>query len=446
MSRANQAAKPPQHESAIMKYRIGILALAVTLLSPASADLASESLLRDRIAALNEDPEWQASASAVRSEGEDTVAEGLALALSAPRANITAAEFRIENLTPGEDEQFSFTGGALNDLRLASPLLKLLVPGTEAGQPDENLSIASLEIGGIEFLDEKGMSSATARIDPDADRETRDAAMLEALNAMPRVGHFAVSELVLGNAKPLRMETLRVDVEDYLGPIPLPWRAEMTNLALPGLYLRSALKHVEPRAAQILRPLDDAIFTVNASGGEIWVDAETGEVRASARITINDGAVLDLTYNYVGVSEAWLASVTGEALYGDLRQAIADFESGVKLKSLTLRISDRTLLNDIFGAVAEELRLGVDGAAYRQQISSFALPLFMLALGRPDMLDVFLPPLQEFLGAGKPLLVQAQPAEPVSAAAIADAFNRDPETLMALLNLTITTDDSAALR
>jgi hypothetical protein len=70
----------------------------------------------------------------------------------------------------------------------------------------------------------------------------------------------------------------------------------------------------------------------------------------------------------------------------------------------------------------------------------------MLALGRPDLLDVFLPPLQEFLGAGKPLVIQARPAEPVPAAAIADALSRDPETLMALLNLTITTDDSASLQ
>ena len=163
-------------------------------------------------------------------------------------------------------------------------------------------------------------------------------------------------------------------------------------------------------------------------------------------ITINDGAVIDLNYNYIGVSKAWLAGVSGEALYGDLRAALDDFEGSVMLKSLTLRISDQTLLNEIFGAVADELKLGVDGAAYRQQISSFALPLFMLALGRPDLNDFFLPPLQAFLGSGKPLVIQAQPAEPVSAAVIADALNNDPEGLIALLNVTITTDDSAALQ
>ena len=56
----------------------------------------------------------------------------------------------------------------------------------------------------------------------------------------------------------------------------------------------------------------------------------------------------------------------------------------------------------------------------------------------------FLQPLQEFVGDGKTLVVQLQPAEPVSAAEIADAMNRDPEALMTLLNLTMTTEDPAA--
>jgi hypothetical protein len=429
-----------------MKHGIGVLMGLAALLSTAFADLTSESFLRDQIAALDADPDWNAAATSVRSEGAATIAEGLKLASTSPKADIAAGEVRIENLIPGEEERFSFSAATLSELSLISPLLRLVVPDTEANQPDERLSIGSLELGGVEFLDQERLAAAASRIDAETDPAARDAAMQEALEALPRIGHLAVDDLVLGNARPLRMESLRIEVEDYLGPIPLPWQAEMANLELPGIYLRSALKHVEPRAAQILTLIDDKIFTLDANGGEEWVDPETGEVHASARVTINDGAVLDLNYNYIGVSKAWLAGVSGEALYGDLQAALDEFEGGVMLKSLTLRISDQTLLNEIFGAVADELKLGVDGAAYRQQISSFALPLFMLALGRPDLNDFLLPPLQAFLGSGKPIVIRAQPAEPVSAAVIADALNNDPEGLIALLNVTITTDDSASLQ
>jgi len=116
------------------------------------------------------------------------------------------------------------------------------------------------------------------------------------------------------------------------------------------------------------------------------------------------------------------------------------------LQGMTIRVSDRALLNEIFGAVAEALSLGVDGAAYRKQISMFALPLFMLTMGKPEYSEAFLKPLQEFVGDGRTLVIQLQPAAPVSAEQIAAAMNRDPESLLALLNLTMTTEDSAALQ
>jgi len=428
-----------------MKHAIGAVFGLVVFASPALGDPESESFLQDRIAALDSDPDWTATAGAIASEGRATIVRELAIGIPSPQATLAAGEIRIDDLAPAEDDSFSFAGGAISDLRIESPFLSLVVPNTKPDQPNERLAIGALDVGGVEFFD-PARFAALSKVGTDADPATRDAAMREAMRAMPKLGQFTLRNLTLGNAEPLKLESLSLEVEEYLGPVPLPWKAEMTNLALPGLYLRSALRRVEPRVAQVLRLFDDKIFTIDATGGEVWENPDAGEVRASARITINDGANIELTYSYSGVTEDWLASTLSETLIGDLEKGLNSFESGVKLKALTLRISDRSLLDELFGAVAAELRLGVDGAAYRQQISSLALPLFMLALGRPEFVDMLLQPLQEFLGSGKTLVVQVRPSAPVAAAEIADALQGDPSKLVALLNLTVSTEDSAALQ
>jgi len=428
-----------------MRYGAGVALCLAVFAAPVLADPAGEAFLSDQIAALEADPDWKAAAASVTSSGSETVISGLSLEMASPLTLVSADEARIENLVPGEEETFTFTGAKITDLRIKTPTLSLVVPSTEPGQEPETLAIGTLEAGGIQFLDAEGFG-AISDLPPDADPAQRDLAMQEALDALPKLGHFALTDIKLGNSTPLNIASFRVDVEDYLGPIPLPWTAEMTDLTLPGIYVRSALKHLDPRVAQIFSLLDSKIFVIDATGGETWVDAEKGEVRATARATVNDSAAVDITYTYSGANEAWLASVTGEAVLGNFRQALEKFEDGVMLQGMTIRVSDRALLNEIFGAVAEALSLGVDGAAYRKQISMFALPLFMLTVGKPEYTEAFLKPLQEFVGDGKTLVIQLQPAAPVSAEQIAAAMNRDPESLLALLNLTMTTEDSAALQ
>jgi len=422
-----------------MRFCIGTTCILLALTAPAVADPASEAFVKDQLQAIDADPDVSASATAVRSEGADTVIEGLNIDATSPKATLTTGEVRLENLVPGKHDSFSFTGGKLADLRLVSPALALVIPGTKPDQPDESVAIGSAEIGGIEGADPNGFADLS-RLDPHAEPAERDAAMREALEAMPKVGHFAIADMTLGNNIPLTMKSLSVDVDGYVGPIPLPWHAEMKGLTLPGRYLRAALKHIDPRAAQIIRIIDDDTFTIDASGGEEWEDQANGVVRASVHATINNGATIDVSYAYSGVTEAKLASVAGEALLGDLGKAINGFEDGIRLKDMTIRIADRTVLNQIFGSVADQLKLGMDGATYRRQIASLALPLFILALGQPELLDSFLQPVQQFLGEGKTLVVQLQPAQPASAQQIADTLARNPAQLMTLLNLTMTNE------
>jgi hypothetical protein len=423
-----------------MRLSIGttciLLALTAAPLAPALADPASEAFLKNQLATLDADADWSAAADAIRSEGEDTVLEGLDITATSPKAALTVGEMHLQNLEPGDHDSFSMSGGRLSDLRLVSPSLALVVPDTKPGQPDETVSIGSAEIGGIQGVDPRGFAELS-KLDPHAEKPLRDEAMRKALDAMPEIKHVAINDMTLGNNDPLTMKSLSVDVDGYLGPIPLPWRAEMQDLKLPGRYLRALLKHVDPRVSQLIKIIDNDIFTVDASGGEEWEDEANGQVRAHVHAVINNGATIDISYSYVGVTETWLASVAGEALLGDLGKAIDGFQSGVQLKDMTIRISDKTVLDQIFGSVADQLKLGIDGATYRKQIASLALPLFMLAMGQPQLLDTFLQPVQQFLGEGKPLVVQLQPSQPASAEVIANTLQRDPAQLMTLLNLTM---------
>jgi hypothetical protein len=424
-----------------MKYRVGLVLCFTAFGSQALADAASEAFVRERIDALGDSPDWDPAVGAVSSEDPYTVITGLRVALPSQATTLSAGEIRVENLVPEDDERFSFTGGAVSDLRVVSPALAALVPNTDPDNPEETLTIGALETRGISFLDPNGFT-ALSQVNADTDRAIRQAAMLEAFRALPKVGHFAMRDVTLGRNEPLTMATLTVDVADYFGPFPLPWSAEMTDLALPGLYVRRAVARVDQRVAQILTMLDEREFSVDVTGGESWVDQANGEVRATARAVIDESAIIDVAYEYAGMSETWLASVADEAILGDFRTSLEGFEQGALLKSMTIRISDRTLMDEIFGSVAEQLRLGTDGASYRRQISMLALPLFLLALGHPEYLDTFLEPLQAFVGEGKTLILEMRPEEPVPAAVIADALSTNPGSLVTLLNLTMRSEDA----
>ena len=90
--------------------------LLVSLASPASADAGGEALLRAFIDYVDASPTWSASAD-IRSEGEDTIAEGLVFSLSDADASMSIEQLRLTALRKGDGN--GFTASAIQVAGLA---------------------------------------------------------------------------------------------------------------------------------------------------------------------------------------------------------------------------------------------------------------------------------------------------------------------------------------
>src|SRR5688500_9212074 len=114
-----------------MRYGAGVALCLAAFAAPVLADPAGEAFLSNQIGALDADPDWKAAAASVTSSGSETVISGLSLEMASPLTLVSADEARIENLVPGEEETFTFTGATITDLRIKTPTLSLVVPSTE---------------------------------------------------------------------------------------------------------------------------------------------------------------------------------------------------------------------------------------------------------------------------------------------------------------------------
>jgi hypothetical protein len=102
-----------------MTGRAALLALLlVAAARPAAADDASEALLQSFVAGIDASADWSASADNIRSEGSDTIGEGLVFTREEPHVSVSVERLRLRDLEEGEDGGFTtaeieLTGGAV---------------------------------------------------------------------------------------------------------------------------------------------------------------------------------------------------------------------------------------------------------------------------------------------------------------------------------------------
>lgn len=93
-----------------MRGRSAVLALLLAVYgTPAEADFASEAMLHDFVRGIDASADWRASASVVRSEGGDTIAEGIVFSREEPAASISIDRLRLLDLEEGDEGGFSAT-------------------------------------------------------------------------------------------------------------------------------------------------------------------------------------------------------------------------------------------------------------------------------------------------------------------------------------------------
>ncbi len=143
-------------EGRAMRRRAGALALLLAAASPALADVRSESQLRQFVEMLDAAAEWTARADLIRSDGDDTIAEGLVVSRQAPDVTI-----RVESLRLGDlDEQSDGGGFSASEIEATgiavdSEFVEYGIPSAVAAQ------VSMPTFAGLEFDVRRLMSSAS---------------------------------------------------------------------------------------------------------------------------------------------------------------------------------------------------------------------------------------------------------------------------------------------
>lgn len=124
--------------------------------TPAAASTESEGLVRDFIAWVDSSPDWTASVNVVRSDAEDTYAEGIVISRDEPRVSISVDSLRLEDLQARDGGGFSASKIAMNGAAIVSDKVDVKIPsGTIT-------NIAMPSLGGI-ALDTKHLMTTIAR-------------------------------------------------------------------------------------------------------------------------------------------------------------------------------------------------------------------------------------------------------------------------------------------
>src|SRR3954469_9946298 len=88
--------------------------LVVVAAAPAAASTESEGLVRDFIAWVDSSPDWSATVNVVRSDAEDTYAEGVVISRNEPHISISIESLRLEDLRARDGGGFSASKIAMN--------------------------------------------------------------------------------------------------------------------------------------------------------------------------------------------------------------------------------------------------------------------------------------------------------------------------------------------
>ena len=139
-----------------MRLATAIALVALAGATPASADTKSEALLHDFVSWVDSSSDWSASASVIRSDGNDTFADGLVFSRDNPHVSISIEELRLRDLAERQGGGFSATEMEMRTGEIVTDTFDAKIPSATAS----GMSLPSLaDI----VIDPKHMMRAFAR-------------------------------------------------------------------------------------------------------------------------------------------------------------------------------------------------------------------------------------------------------------------------------------------
>jgi hypothetical protein len=129
----------------------------VATLATASADPTSEAMLRDFVGGIDASADWSASMTNVRSDGAETIGEGLVFTRSQPHVSMSIEEIRLRDLVANADGGFSASNIDVKGAAAVGDKMEYSIP---------SISVKGVKVPSVEGvdLDPRHMMTSLARL------------------------------------------------------------------------------------------------------------------------------------------------------------------------------------------------------------------------------------------------------------------------------------------
>ncbi|MCX5577055.1 hypothetical protein [Kaistia terrae] len=216
------------------------------------------------------------------------------------------------------------------------------------------------------------------------------------------------------------VDRARIDLGDYVGPVPTTITSEMRGLDLD-------LSQIDDRRARdIIKGLGYDRLVADYGFRLAWREADDSLILDGFKLAIKDLATMNVDATLTGLT----------------RQAIEDpkqLEGALASLLFTrgkLAIEDKSIVDRAIGMQATKMKVEPD--KFRQQIAG-ALPLFLMVLKNPGFQAKLAPALQAFIKTPGTMTIAAEPTTPVPVTTLMETAESAPQKLPDLLQVEIKT-------
>jgi hypothetical protein len=216
------------------------------------------------------------------------------------------------------------------------------------------------------------------------------------------------------------VDRARIDLGDYIGPVPTTITSEMRGLDLD-------LSQIDDRRARdIIKGLGYDRLVADYGFRLAWREADDSLILDGFKLAIKDLATMNVDATLTGLT----------------RQAIEDpkqLEGALASLLFTrgkLAIEDKSIVDRAIGMQATKMKVEPD--KFRQQIAG-ALPLFLMVLKNPGFQAKLAPALQAFIKTPGTMTITAEPTTPVPVTTLMETAESAPQKLPDLLQVEIKT-------
>ena len=291
-----------------------------------------------------------------------------------------------------------------------------------------SIKIGRLAFGGMTFPDAELLRSAVRS----AGAPNQDGSLdLDPTGLVPKLGFVEASgiEVQSSDIPHLALDKLRVDLSDYVGFIPTRLDASLSGLDMP-------VSAMDPQSRETFARLGYDHISLDYRLRYAWE-------KAREQLAVND----------LHLRAADIGAITGSAVIGGVTRALLEHPDNpdgalrLSLVSGKLTFSDESIVGKGLGLIAEKMKAPPD--KFRQQfadalpfllsVSALNNPALMTILRQSGLMRQLTPAVKTFVAEPfGSLTVTMKPAAPVDFAAIGEAADKAPETLIGLLNLSVT--------